>query len=92
MKGIFQSIIEETVQYWKLNRFGTPVIGATARVMSHYHHQWYLGGREVAGKVGEGLRRGGGSPTRFATSHHKQASLAADSAKNNGNEQQQSVL
>lgn len=39
----FNIIIAETVEYWELNRFGAPVTGATARVMSHYHHQWYSG-------------------------------------------------
>lgn len=33
----------ETVDCWELNRFGTPVTGAMARLMSHYHHQGCLG-------------------------------------------------
>lgn len=40
----------ETVDCWELNRFGTPVTGATARLMSHYHHQGCLG-EESSGEV-----------------------------------------
>lgn len=40
----------ETVDCWELNRFGTPVTGAMARLMSHYHHQGCLG-EESSGEV-----------------------------------------
>lgn len=51
-KNDFKTIMAETGDCRELNRSGAPVTGATARLMSHYHHQGCLGEVERVGERG----------------------------------------